>query len=399
MTRAFENIRILDFSQVLAGPFATAQLAQLGADVIKIEQPGTGDQTRGLMSASADTQMSPSFLTCNIGKRSLTLNLKASQARAIVEALVKTADVVVENFTPGVMARLGFGYEALAALKPDLVYCSISGYGQSGPKSRLAAYDGAIQAASGMMEINGHPDSPPTRTGYMPVDMATALQAAFAISAALFRRRATGVGQRLDVAMIDTAMVVQAPQVSGFLVNGVQPKRLGNRSPTLQPTANVFATADGFIQVVALKDAQVEALFDVVGARDRYQEDTFHTAAARVANTDAVNALLAPAFARHPTVHWLGKLIDAGVPVAEIRDFAAVVADPQFEGRAAFAQIQSPDGSDTTVRVVGSGYSASADGPIVTRQPPTLGQHTDEILAEIGFDAQAVARLRGAGVV
>ncbi|NJN51209.1 MAG: CoA transferase [Gammaproteobacteria bacterium] len=200
MALAFDGIRILDFSQVLAGPFATAQLAQLGADVIKIEQPGSGDQTRGLMAGKDDDQMSPSFLTCNLGKRSLTLNLKAPAARAVVEKLVMRADAVVENFTPGVMERLGFGYDALARLKPDIVYCSISGYGQSGPKARLAAYDGAIQAASGMMEINGYADTPPTRTGYMPVDMATALQAAFALSAALYRRQVTGAGQRLDVA-------------------------------------------------------------------------------------------------------------------------------------------------------------------------------------------------------
>ncbi len=281
MPRAFEGVRIVDFSQVLAGPFATAQLAQLGADVIKIEQPGSGDQTRGLMADDDDGGMSPSFLTCNIGKRSLTLNLKAPEARTIVEALVGTADVVVENFTPGVMDRLGFGYAALAKLKRDLIYCSISGYGQAGPKSRLAAYDGAIQAASGMMAITGYSDGAPTRTGYMPVDMATALQAAFAIAAALFRRRITGEGQRLDVAMMDTAMVVQAPQMSAHLVTGKQPERLGNRSPTLQPTANVFATQDGFIQVVALKEPQVEALFDVIGAGDRYLDAAFNTSAAR----------------------------------------------------------------------------------------------------------------------
>ena len=263
MTRAFDGIRVIDFTQVLAGPFATQQLAQLGADVIKIEQPVTGDQTRGLMPGTDDAGMSPSFLTCNLGKRSLTLNLKAGQARAIVHALVRSADVVAENFTPGVMQRLGFDYATLAAIKPDLIYCSISGYGQSGPKASYAAYDGAIQAASGMMAITGHPETGPTRTGYMPVDMATALNAAFAISAALYRRNVTGAGQFIDVAMMDTAMVVQAPQVTGFLVNGVQPELFGNRSPTRQPTANVFATADGHVQVVALKEPQVRKLFDV----------------------------------------------------------------------------------------------------------------------------------------
>ena len=180
--QAFTGIRILDFTQVLAGPFATQQLAQLGADVIKIEQRDLGDITRGRMSAGADG-MAPSFLTCNLGKRSLTLDLKHDRAKQIIHQLVATSDAVVENFKPGTIERLGFGYEALRAIKPDLIYASISGYGQSGPKSELPAFDGAIQAASGMMSVSGHPDTGPVRTGYFSVDMSTALNAAFAISA------------------------------------------------------------------------------------------------------------------------------------------------------------------------------------------------------------------------
>src|SRR5262245_3891971 len=172
------------------------------------------------MAGSSDPGMAPSFLTCNLGKRSITLNLKAAGAHAIVNALVRGADVVVENFVPGVMQRLGFDYATLKKIKPDLIYCSISGYGQTGPKSALAAYDGAIQAASGMMAITGHPETGPVRTGYMPVDMATALNTAFAIAAALYRRAKTGEGQYLDVAMMDTAIVMQAPQVSNYLMLG-----------------------------------------------------------------------------------------------------------------------------------------------------------------------------------
>jgi CoA:oxalate CoA-transferase len=397
MTRAFTGIRVVDFTQVLAGPFATQQLAQLGADVIKIEQPGSGDQTRGLMAGAADADMSPSFLTCNIGKRSITLNLKHPDARAIVLALVATADVVVENFTPGVMQRLGCDYASLSAVRSDLIYCSISGYGQSGPKASLAAYDGAIQAASGMMAITGHPETGPTRTGYMPVDMATALQSAFAIAAALYRRSVTGAGQYLDVAMMDSALVLQAPQVSAYLIHGKQPELFGNRSPTRQPTANVFATADGYIQVVALKEPQVQKLFATLGLSDRYVEPAFATADARLANTAVVNRMLNEAFAGADTAIWQRRLVEAGVPVAEIREFDAVVADPQFDGRNAFVAIDVPGRG--TLRVVGSGYVAATDGPTPHRPPPTLGQHTDEVLHELGYSSTAIALLRRDGVI
>lgn len=398
MTQAFEGIRIIDFTQVLAGPFATQQLAQLGADVIKIEQPGSGDQTRGLLADTDHGGMSPAFLTCNLGKRSLTLNLKAAEAKEIVHALVAGADAVVENFKPGVMARLGFGYDHLVAVRPDLVFCSISGYGQQGPKSHLPAYDGAIQAASGMMAITGHPETGPTRTGYMPVDMATALNAAFALAAALYRRRETGLGQRLDVAMMDTAMVLQAPQMSNHLVNGGQPELFGNRSPTRQPTANVFATADGHIQIVALKEPQVAALFEVLDLAECYGGEQFATPAARVSNTLQVNSLITGALVRRSTLEWVDLLEAAHVPVAEIRVFAEVAADDQFNDRSAFTEVPSPHG-EGTVQVVGAGYTAGADGPRPTRPPPRLGEHTDELLGEIGWSQQRIDELRTAGVV
>ena len=216
MSQAFEDVRIIDFTQVFAGPFAVMQLALLGAEVIKVEQPGTGDQTRGLMNADSTSGASPSFLTMNLNKQSLTLNLKSPEADTIVKALVATADVVVENFKAGTMDKMGFGFEALRAIKPDLIYCSISGYGQTGPKAGEAAYDGAIQAASGMMSQNGHPETGPTRTGFMPVDMSTAMHAAFAIASALHRKAKTGQGQQIDLAMMDTALLLQAAQISNF---------------------------------------------------------------------------------------------------------------------------------------------------------------------------------------
>jgi crotonobetainyl-CoA:carnitine CoA-transferase CaiB-like acyl-CoA transferase len=233
----------------------------------------------------------------------------------------------------------------------------------------------------------------------MPVDMATALNTAFAIAAALYRKSVTGEGQYLDVAMMDTAIVVQAPQVSNYLMHGVLPELFGNRSPTRQPTANVFATADGFIQVVALKEPQVQKLFAVLGVAERYAEETFNTADSRVANTPAVNALLTGAFARAGTAVWEKKLIEAGVPVAEIRTFDAVVADPQFAQRNAIVEFDLPGRPGKRASVVGSGYVTSVDGPTPDRPPPLLGQHTDEVLAEVGYSLADIRALRERGVI
>ncbi len=393
-TQALSGIRILDFTQVLAGPFATQQLAQLGADVIKIEQREVGDITRGLLSTGADG-MAPSYLTCNLGKRSLTLDLKHAQARDVIHKLVATSDAVVENFKPGTIERLGFGYDALRAIKPDIVYASISGYGQSGPKSELPAFDGAIQAASGMMSISGHPETGPVRTGYFSVDMSTALNAAFAITAALLRRHRTGEGQRLDIAMMDTALVMQAAQASTYLSNGVLPELMGNRSPTRQPTANVFATADGYVQIVGLRENHAEALFKLVGREDLYA--SYPEPKDRIKAGAAINAELAPAIAEKPSSYWLEVLEAAGVPAAPIQDLAAATAETQLEHRLIFAETPGADGASR--RVVSAGHVAEPDPPAVQGAAPTLGQHTDEVLTELGYSAEDIAELREAAVV
>ncbi len=392
MAQPFAGIRVVDFTQVLAGPFATQQLAQHGAEVIKVEPPGMGDMTRNLM---AGKKGSPSFYTCNIGKKSLTLDMKGVAAAPILQRLIPTADVFIQGFRPGVMQRLGYGYEAVRALREDIIYASVSGFGQSGPSSHLPAFDGAIQASSGMMAINGHPQTGPTRTGYMPVDMATALNTAFAVSAALYRRLATGEGQAVDVAMMDTAMVLQAPQMSAYMVNGVQPELLGNRSPTKAPTANVFATADGFVQVVAIKEAQVEALFEVLGLQERYPE--FAQASVRIEQTQALNDLMNPIFQNHTTQHWLDTFEAAGVPVASIRDFAAVAEDAQLATRPVFAETDLGDG--TLARVVSAAHTTSTDQPVVQGPAPDLGGDTDSILRELDFSSSQIADWREAGAI
>ena len=394
MALAFEGIRVIDFTQVLAGPFATQQMAMLGADVIKVEQPGVGDQTRQLLTPSAPGPgVSPAFLSCNVGKRSLTLDLKHTSARDVIRRLLETADVLVENFRPGVMQRLGFAYAACCSMKPDLVYCSISGYGQAGPKAPVAAYDGAIQADSGMMSITGSPESGPMRTGYMPVDMATALNAAFAISAALYRRAATGAGQYLDVAMMDTSVVMQTAQYAKFLESGEQPALMGNRSPTGQPTANVFRTMDGYLQVLALRQAQAEKLFEALGFPDQLSQPSFATPEAREENYDEVLGFIGRQLEIRTTADSYQALRQAGVPVAEIRDFAEVRADTQFDHRHVFVQTRSPvDGAPVTV--IGTGYIAGTDTPRCALRPPGLGEHTDQVLLGIGFTRDDIQTLR-----
>lgn len=382
--QAFAGIRVLDFTQVLAGPCAVMQLALLGADVIKVEQPGAGDQMRGLLT-SANDGLSPAFQTANLNKRSITLNLKSEGAGKVIAALVPGVDVVVENFKAGTMDRLGFGYEQLKAMKPDLIYCAISGYGQAGPGAGAAAYDGAIQAASGMMSQTGHPQTGPTRAGYMPCDMGTALHAAFAISSALLRRERTGRGQFLDVAMQDTAIVMQAAQFSNYMNEGTLPELLGNLSATKAPTADVFTTADGHLQITALRDNQVQALLNVLGIGERFGEAPFASESARVQHADTVRAIVSEALGNGTTAHWLAIIGKAGVPVAEVRDIPEVINDPQLRVRGVLQEVARADDPGRISRVVTSGFVANEDGPRIRNPAPLLGADTRAVLLESGF--------------
>ena len=401
MTKAFEGIRVIDFSQVLAGPFAAGQLALLGADVIKIEQPGEGDQMRAMMSNSdlADLKLSPAFLGVNTNKRGITVDLKHPEAKAIVHRLLASADVMIENFKGGVIGRLGYGYEAVRAVKPDIIYCSISGYGQKGPMAGKAAYDGAIQAASGMMSVTGTPDSGPLRVGYMSVDIPTGLTAAFAIASALFRRGHTGVGQYLDVAMLDSAMTLLNPNIARYLMTGLTTERMGNASPTNQGTGDTWATKDGHIQMTVITDAITAKMCAAFERADLEKDPRFATTEGRVEYKAEIKLIIGEILATKTTAEWIARLGAAGVPVAPVHSIEQLMAFPQLDHRGVMMTMPAPPGMDGEIKAVGAGFHASNGEPEGRSPGPLLGQHTNEVLAEIGFDDSAIKSFHENGVI
>jgi crotonobetainyl-CoA:carnitine CoA-transferase CaiB-like acyl-CoA transferase len=401
MAKAFAGIRVLDFSQVLAGPSCTQQLALLGADVIKIEEPIAGDQSRGIMADNdiGRIGMSPYFLSMNANKRSMTLDMKHPRAAEVLARLAASADIVVQNFRPGVLTRLGFGYEAVCAIKPDVIYCSISGYGQEGPFATAPAYDGAVQAVSGLMAVTGQPDGPPTRVGSSIVDLSTAMMAAFAIASALFRRSVTGEGQHLDVAMFDTALALMAPMANVWMNTGRAPERLGNGSPAYVPTADSFPVGGGEILIAALTERQWQGICTAINRPDLSADPRFTTTDARRANAPALRAALIEAFASADAAEWEKRLSAAGVPAAPILTLQDALKHPQLAYRNIVSRLPGASGIDREVALSGSAFTAGPDGPEVVMPPPAKGQHTDPVLREAGYSAAEIALLRAERVV
>ncbi len=402
MSRAFDGIRVIDFSQVFAGPFCTFQLGLLGASVIKVENPKGGDQVRTMLTGPrfADIGMSPVFCAMNAGKRSMTLDLKHPRAVEIVRRLVEKADVVVENFKAGTMGRAGLGWEDLRAVNPRLVYCSISGYGQSGPYAGTAAYDGAIQAASGMMSVTGHESTGPTRAGFTAVDLSTGITAAFAVASALFRRQVTGEGQHIDTAMLDTALTMLSPLIANWQIGGQQAELLGNMGPAKLPTADSFRTGDGWLLMTALTQAQFVNICRTIGREDLPDDPRFADNAARQANAAALKAEIEAAFAGASAHEWAERLSRNSVPASAINTIPQVLEHPQLPHRSLIQTVPgSAAGLEAAMPIVTAGFDADVGGPTLDRPPPRLGEHTDEVLAEAGYAEADIAALREAGAV
>jgi formyl-CoA transferase len=393
------GVRVLDLTNVLAGPFACHQLAHMGADVIKVEAREGGDLARQL---GADVElnrahMGVSFLAQNPGKRSLTLNLKNEAGKEVFRRLVRTADVVVENFRPGVMDRLGVGFAVLRQENPRLVYCAISGFGQDGPLRDLPAYDQIIQGMSGVMSITGDAESAPLRVGYPVADTIGGMTAAFAVAAALADRdRREAVF--LDVSMLEATMATMGWAVSNYLVAGREPRAMGNDNVTASPSGT-FRTGDGLINIAANKQEQFEAVCRVVGRPEWTADPRFADRHARLQHRAALTSLLEQALAADSTEAWWQRLNQAGVPAGPVYTVPQALEHPQVAGRGMLATFPDVPGVGRDVRVLRTGFKVNGQAPAVASPPPRLGEHTAAILAELGYDAAAVAALEEEKVV
>ncbi len=393
---ALAGLTVLDLTRVLSGPYCTMMLADMGARVIKVERPGGGDDTRA-WGPPFQSGESAYFLSVNRNKESVTLDLKHPDGRRVFDALIDRADVLAENFRPGALDRMGLGYADLSRRRPDLVYCSISGFGQSGPRRREPGYDAVMQGEGGLMSITGAEDGPAYRLGVAIVDVVSGMFAAYGVAVALLARERTGRGQLVDVGMLDAAAAVLTYQAGSYFATGRAPGRLGNRHPSIAPYESLEA-ADGELVVAAGNDQLWRALCGVLGLGALADDPRFRTNADRVAARGALRPLLVERLRTRPVADWLTQLKAAGVPCGGVRDLEQVFSDPQIVERAMVVALDHPIAG--AIRQLGVPVKLDGTPGAVRTPPPALGQHTDAVLrGDLGIDPEEIARLRAAGAI
>ncbi|MDN7181961.1 CoA transferase [Caballeronia sp. SEWSISQ10-4 2] len=399
MTLPLTGVRVLDLSNVLAGPFCAYQLALLGAEVIKVEHPEGGDLARrlGADKEASARDMGASFVAVNAGKQSITLNLKDARGKEILRSLVKTADVLVENFRPGVMERLDLGYAALSAINPKLVYCAISGFGMDGEFSKRPAYDQIIQGISGVMSVTGDADSAPLRVGYPVSDTVGGLTAAFGICAALVDARASGRGRMLDVSMLEATLSTMGWVVSNYLNAGVTPAPMGNENFTAAPSGT-FKTGDGLLNIAANETKQFVSLCRLIGRPDLPDDPRFSERNTRKLNRAALKVEIEAALATDSATNWDAKFIDAGVPAGRVMSVPEILAHPHLVSREFVREFNSDD-TTTRQRVTRAGFRFSDADTAPATPAPMLSANTHGHLSELGFDDQQIDHLRAEGVI
>lgn len=392
MHQPLSGLRVVDFTHVVAGPLATHMLRLLGAEVIKVESPG-GDPLRQYSLVPEERGMAPAFVGINAGKKSIVLDLKSPEGAEAARRLIASADILVENFRPGVLDRLGFGFEAARGLRPGLIYCSVSGFGQTGPLRDHPAIDQIVQSMSGLMNLSGQEEDGPIRIGIPIVDTFCGVMAALAILAAVIQReRFGGQGQNVDVAMLDTSMVLMLAVVNPFLLNGTPFVRTGNRGFSRAPTADTFPTARGQITIGAVQENQVRRLFEALGRADLSEDPRFADRDARMRHEEALQRELRAALATRAAAEWGPILSTAGVPAGEVLDFSDVLSRGWIDERDLTLSIPY-DGEDA--RILNAGFRFAEGGPGVDAAAPPLGAHGPEILEALGLGAPGTSTGHG----
>lgn len=396
MAKLLDGVTVLDLSRVLAGPYCSMMLGDFGADVIKIEHPRRGDDSRQWKPPEAGGE-GAYYLSVNRNKRSLTLDLQQAAGKDVLRKLVAKSDILIENFKHGGMAGMGLGYEALSEINPRLVYCSITGYGEGSPYQDRAGYDFVIQAQSGIMSITGEPEGEPQKVGVAIVDVTTGMNACSAILAALHERNRSGLGQYVELSLLDSSLSWLINVASSYLVDGKEPLRYGNAHATVVPY-QAFRAKDGYFVLAVGNDTQFRTMARLIGCDDLGGDPRFATNPARIANREALLAVLEPVFASEEAEHWIRLFAGAGIPAGPINTVPRILSDPHIAARGMIVEIPHPTAG--SVKLVGPAYQFRRTKATIDRHPPLLGEHTDEVLREkLGLTAGEISLLRSAGAI